>query len=280
MEVIIKSEIMQRVMEKFRNNGKEISFVPTMGFLHDGHLSLMKDAKRKADILVVSIFVNPTQFGPNEDFDKYPRDFESDKEKCESIGVDYLFYPDVKEMYGDNFKTSVFVESLTNNLCGLIRPTHFRGVATIVAKLFNIVKPHYAIFGWKDAQQLLIIRKMVEDLNMDVEVIGAETIREDDGLAMSSRNKYLSPEERIQAVCLKKGLDLAEQMIDKGERESNKIIGAMVSLIETYDKAKIDYVKIVSQNEMKDIDKIENDNTLIAMAVYFSQTRLIDNIRI
>ena len=223
MQVIERIKEMQEVSSKLRQEGKSIGFVPTMGALHEGHLSLVRMARKDNDIVVVSVFVNPTQFGPNEDFEKYPRDFEGDRKKLEKENVDIVFYPHADEMYPPNYKTYVEVEDITTRLCGAFRPGHFRGVTTVVTKLFNIVKPTRAYFGKKDYQQFKVIKRMVEDLNMDIEIIPGEIVREPDGLAMSSRNQYLSPEERKDALALYNSLQLAKELIQKGERDPKKL---------------------------------------------------------
>ena len=220
MEIIKEIEVMNKKAEEWRKNGKIIAFVPTMGYFHEGHLSLFRIARKKGDILVVSIFINPIQFGPTEDFKSYPRDLERDKSLAEKEKVDVLFVPSEKDMYPEGYQTFVEVTKLTNHLCGLSRPGHFKGVTTVVAKLFNIVKPHIAFFGFKDYQQYLVIKRMVKDLNFSIEIVGCPIVREPDGLAMSSRNTYLTPEQRKSALSLFKGLKLAQEMIDKGERLS------------------------------------------------------------
>ena len=271
-------------MQKFslneKVNGKKISFVPTMGYLHEGHLSLMRKAKEYGDILVVSIFVNPTQFGPNEDLNRYPRDFEGDTEKCKSVGVDVIFYPTNENMYDKNFQTYVTVEKVTKNLCGLSRPIHFRGVATVVSKLFNIVLPDYAFFGEKDFQQLVVIKQMVKDLNFPVKVIGCPIVREEDGLAMSSRNAYLNEEERKQALCLYKSILKVKELFNSGERNAEKLIEEAKKVINEHPLAEIDYVKIVDINTMEDIKGEIDKDALYALAVKIGKTRLIDNCKL
>ncbi|MFB3924555.1 MAG: pantoate--beta-alanine ligase [Syntrophales bacterium] len=276
MEIIDSVKVMQSFSEGLRNSGKKIAFVPTMGYLHEGHLSLMKEGRRIGDCLVTSIYVNPTQFGPSEDLDKYPRDFEMDRRLCGNVGVDVIFYPSDREMYPENYQTYVDVEGVTRNLCGLSRPGHFRGVATVCAKLFNIVKPHVSIFGKKDFQQLVTIRRMVLDLNMDIEIVGLATVREADGLAMSSRNTYLKKEERESALSLSRSLKLARQLYNAGERNAGKIIAEVKKLIESYPYTKIDYVQICDTGTMRDVD-IVGDGTVMALAVRVGAARLIDN---
>ncbi len=278
MRIVYEPYEMQEIANKYREWSKTIGFVPTMGYLHKGHLSLVKEAKKNNDVTFVSIFVNPTQFAPNEDLDKYPRDIERDEELLKREGVDFLFYPTVENMYPDGFQTYVSVENLTQVLEGASRPTHFRGVTTVVSKLFNITKPHRAYFGKKDAQQLIVIKKMVENLNFDVEIVGLPIVRESDGLAMSSRNKYLNKKEREEAVCLYKSLQKAKEMIDKGTNDAKTIKQEMRKIIEKYEIPKIDYISINSLSELKELKKIEKDNTLISLAVFVGKTRLIDNL--
>jgi pantoate--beta-alanine ligase len=276
MKVIGSVKEMQKYSESVRNSGKIVSFVPTMGYLHQGHLSLMEEGRRRGDCLVTSIYVNPTQFGPNEDLAKYPRDFERDQELCEKVGVDVIFYPSNEEMYPEYYQTYVTVEEVTNNLCGLSRPGHFRGVATVCAKLFNMVKPHVSIFGKKDFQQLVTIKRMVKDLNMDLEIVGLSTFREPDGLAMSSRNIYLKPEERESALTLSRSLLHAKGLYDRGERDAAIIIGEVRRIIEAKPHTRIDYIQICDTNTMKDVDFIKGES-VIALAVRVGVARLIDN---
>lgn len=276
MLIIERTAQMQAISRQFRSSGKTISFVPTMGFLHDGHLELLKQGRRRADVLILSIFVNPTQFGPAEDYGQYPRDMEGDLKKAESVGTDYVFTPPVGEMYPYGFQTKITIERVPEHLCGLSRPGHFEGVATVVAKLFNIAEPNIALFGEKDFQQLSVIRRMVIDLNMDIEIVGVPTIREADGLAMSSRNKYLSPEERKSALCLKKSIDLTVGMIKGGERDPEKIKGEVRKLIMSYPFTDIDYIAIVDPLTLDDIAVI-SEKALLALAVRVGRTRLIDN---
>lgn len=276
MKIIGSIREMQAFSESARNAGQKISFVPTMGYFHDGHLSLMKDGKRRGDCLAISIYVNPTQFGPSEDFEKYPRDFERDKGLADDVGVDVIFYPEDKEMYPELYQTYVNVENVTENLCGLSRPGHFRGVTTVCAKLFNIVKPHYAIFGNKDFQQLITIKRMVIDLNMDIEIIGMPIVREADGLAMSSRNVYLKMEERQAALSLSHCLKIAKEMYDRGERDVTAILEKVRRYIEGHPYTNIDYIKICDTTTLKDVGRIERESVL-ALAVKINKTRLIDN---
>ncbi|HPG71109.1 MAG TPA: pantoate--beta-alanine ligase [Syntrophales bacterium] len=276
MIVIEQAREMQRYAEALRRKGKRIVFVPTMGFLHRGHLSLMEDGKQRGDCLVTSIYVNPTQFGPAEDLDKYPRDFDTDCRLCRGVGVDAIFFPSNGEMYPEHYQTYVDLGDVTQNLCGLSRPGHFRGVATVCAKLFNLVKPHVAVFGKKDFQQLVVIRRMVADLNMDLEIVGLDTVREPDGLAMSSRNTYLKPEERESALSLSRGLKLAQEMYAAGERDAGVIIAAVSRFIAGHPHAKIDYVKICDTTTMKDAARLDGE-CVMALAVRVGAARLIDN---
>ena len=259
--------------------GKTIGFVPTMGALHTGHRSLIERARKENDAVVVSIFVNPTQFGPNEDFTKYPRTFDSDKKICGDAGTDAIFNPEPATMYDKDARTFVEVGGLADNLCGLSRPGHFRGVATVVTKLFTIVRPDRAYFGQKDAQQLRIIEVMTRDLNLGCQIIGCPIVREADGLAMSSRNRYLSPEERQHALTLNQVLKHVEKRVAAGERDAMKLIGEMAEQIEGVPDAEIDYVAIVDVNTLEDIKTIEGE-ALAALAVKIGATRLIDNTRL
>ena len=276
MNTIRSVSDMQQWASATREAGKKIAFVPTMGFLHEGHVALMRAGKNRGDYLVVSIFVNPTQFGVGEDYEDYPRDLEGDTEKVLSAGGDIIFAPLVKEMYPSAYQTFVAVENVTQNLCGASRPSHFRGVTTVVAKLFNVVKPHVAIFGEKDYQQLVTIRQMTRDLNFDIEIIGMPTIREKDGLAMSSRNKYLKLEERKQALCLFNALNQVEKLFQEGEKNSKKLIDRAVEIIRFQPAATIDYVKVCHPETIEDLERID-DKALIALAVKIGKTRLIDN---
>ncbi len=276
MEVIESIDQMQQKAEAIRSQGKTIALVPTMGYLHEAHLELMRIGKRHADVLIISIFVNPTQFGPSEDYAQYPRDPEGDLQKAKSVGVDIVFMPSAEEMYPPGFQTNVSVRDLTQHLCGLSRPGHFDGVATVVCKLFNITKPHIAIFGQKDYQQLAVITRMVMDLNMDIQIIGASTVREPDGLAMSSRNAYLNEEERKSALCLKKSIDLAEEMARKGETNAKNIKKAIKEFIAGHPFTEIDYVSLCDPVTLEDVEHL-SDRTLLALAVRVGKTRLIDN---
>lgn len=259
-----------------KSQGKIIGFVPTMGYLHEGHLSLVRESLLKADVTVVSIFVNPTQFGPGEDFEKYPRDFDRDSEVLEKEGVDYLFVPEADEMYPERHKTYVNVHDLEEKLCGRSRPGHFRGVCTVVLKLFNIVNPDISFFGQKDAQQAIILKRMVEDLDLDVKIDVLPIVREEDGIAMSSRNAYLNQEERKAAIVLSQSLKKAEEMVEKGERDSGVIINKMKEMISQEPLAKIDYVEVVDMDNLDPVNRIEKE-ALSALAVYVGKARLIDN---
>lgn len=259
-----------------KKEGKSIGFVPTMGYLHEGHASLVKTAKKHTDIVVMSIFVNPIQFGPNEDYADYPRDINRDEEMARGAGVDVIFYPSVEKMYPEGYATYVNVEGLTDNLCGKTRPCHFKGVTTVVAKLFWIVKPDIAYFGQKDAQQAIVIKKMAQDLNMDVEIKVLSTVREKDGLAMSSRNSRLSESERKDAPVLYQSLLKAKELVASGERDAKVIIKTIEGIIRTKPSTRIDYISIADTKNLTDVDVISGQ-ALIALAVFIGKTRLIDN---
>jgi len=270
---------MRQTAERLRVNGKRIGVVPTMGYLHEGHLSLIRIARMKCDVVVTTLFVNPTQFGPNEDFSRYPRSFERDLSLAKSAGTDYLFAPEASQIYPTGYTSYVDVEGITGVLEGKSRPGHFRGVATIVAKLFNLTKPHIAVFGQKDAQQVAVIRRMVRDLNFDLELVVAPIIREADGLAMSSRNTYLSPQQRSEAVVLHKSLRLAERRLKEGERECAKIRDEMRTLITAESSGEIDYISLADNTSLQELEHLKpGQSVLISMAVKFGGTRLIDNI--
>ena len=268
-------EVRNQVKE-WRKEGLSVGLVPTMGYLHEGHKSLIDKAVEENDRIVVSVFVNPIQFGPSEDLASYPRDLERDAALCEQAGANLIFHPADGEMYFDDFCTFVDMDDLTKGLCGKTRPTHFRGVCTVVSKLFHIVAPDRAYFGQKDAQQLAVIRRMVRDLNFDLEIVGCPIVREEDGLAKSSRNTYLSEAERVAAVVLHKGLTEGQTLLRNGEKNAGKIIGKIREVIETEPLAKIDYVELVDWNTLKSIEEI-NGPVLAAVAVYIGKTRLIDN---
>lgn len=277
MQVVRTTGGMREMSAAWRADGRRIGLVPTMGYFHEGHLSLMRAAARECDLIVTSLFVNPTQFGPAEDLAKYPRDFQRDANLAEAEDVDVLFAPEPEEIYPAGYRTNVRVEGWSDRMCGVTRPIHFQGVTTVCCKLFNIVRPHRAYFGWKDAQQLLIVRRMAADLNMGVEVVGLPIVRETDGLAMSSRNVYLEPEDRRQATALKRSLDEAKRLYDAGERETSVIRAAMERLIVNEAPAgRIDYITAVDTNSLEDAERM-GPNTLLALAVFFGKTRLIDN---
>lgn len=275
MKIITIPAEMQQAAQALRLDGKTIGVVPTMGFLHEGHLSLMRLARQRCDVLVASIFVNPTQFGPNEDLDAYPRDFERDEKLCREEGVDVLFYPTPSTMYLDGHSVWVDEASLSGVLCGASRPGHFRGVCTVVSKLLNIVLPDFMVLGEKDAQQLRVLRRMVRDLNFPVEIVPGPTVREADGLAMSSRNKYLSPVERTEAVCLFQGLEKANALFASGERDVDILKKAVREIIATT-SGTIDYVEVLDDESLQVFQTLENP-ALLALAVQFSAARLIDN---
>lgn len=279
MKVIKKILQMQNVADEARCAGRKVGFVPTMGYLHEGHLSLIRQARQLSDLVVVSIFVNPTQFGPHEDYQNYPRDLSRDAELSRQAGCDILFLPSVEEMYPEGYCSYVDVENLTRVLCGASRPGHFRGVATVVTKLFNIVQPHLAVFGQKDAQQAFVIRRMVKDLNQTLEIVVAPTIREPDGLAMSSRNEYLTPQERADARALYQALTWAQEQIDSGQRHIEYLVQGMTNMIQDKKTAEIDYVSIVDTEKLQPLKRLKGE-MLIALAVKFGRARLIDNLLI
>ncbi len=276
MKIIQSPKEMQEHALELKRAGRLIGFVPTMGFLHEGHLSLMRIAREQCDVLVVSIFVNPAQFGPNEDLDAYPRDFERDESLCDGEGVDIVFYPEPANMYADDTSVWVDEESLSNVLCGASRAGHFRGVCTVVAKLFNLVQPDLAVFGEKDAQQLRIIERMVRDLNFPVRIVRGPIVREPDGLAMSSRNKYLSDAQRANALCLKRSLELVREIMDAGEQDVDSLKQAVNRLIAGVPDANIEYIEFVDDASLVPVERIEGC-VLVAIAVKIGTTRLIDN---
>jgi pantoate--beta-alanine ligase len=272
---------MQRLSDSVRVSGKRIGLVPTMGALHEGHLSLIRLARERADFVATSVFVNPTQFGQGEDFDRYPRDLDSDARKAFAAGSDLVFAPAKADMYEHGYSTFVHVGRLPERLEGASRPGHFRGVATVVTKLLNITKPHVAVFGQKDAQQVAVIRKMVRDLNMDVDIIVGPTVREQDGLAMSSRNAYLTPEQRREATVLYRALQYAQLQIAGGAREAARIIDEMQKMIRTESSGVVDYVSIADAETLEEVGGIPPGRPLlISLAVRFGTTRLIDNIHL
>lgn len=275
MKIIDTPDDMQKQARLLIQSGRFIGFVPTMGYLHEGHLSLIRKAREYADTVVVSIFVNPAQFGPNEDFAAYPRDFEHDEKLCREAGADILFYPTAENMYLGDHSLWLSEESLSATLCGAARPGHFRGVCTIVAKLLNIVQPDVMVLGEKDAQQLRVLRRMVRDMNFGVKIVAAPTVREPDGLAMSSRNKYLSPAERNEAVCLFRSLEKAKELFTAGERDAEKIKAAVRGIIAATSGTP-DYIEVVDDETLQPVERMERP-ALLALAVKFSGTRLIDN---
>lgn len=276
MKVVKTIEEVREAVRGWRAEGLSVGLVPTMGFLHEGHKSLIVRAAAENDRVVVSDFVNPTQFGPNEDLESYPRDLNRDAALCEEAGADLIFNPEVDEMYAGDATTFVNMTGPSEDLCGMSRPIHFRGVCTVVSKLFNIVKPDRAYFGQKDAQQLAVIKRMVRDLNFDIEIVGCPIVREADGLAKSSRNTYLSAEERQAALVLSQAVKLGQKMAEDGERSAEKIVDAMKKHIEAEPLAKIDYVKAVDAVSVSPVTEMEPP-VLVAMAVYIGKTRLIDN---
>jgi pantoate--beta-alanine ligase len=279
LRIISSIAEMQRQAETWRRQGKRIGFVPTMGYLHEGHLSLIRIAKKKSDLVVVSVFVNPTQFGPSEDFKRYPRDLAGDKRLAQKAGCDVMFVPRSEDIYPKGYATYVTVEGLSDVLCGRSRPGHFRGVTTVVTKLFNIVRPHWAVFGQKDAQQAVIIRRMTRELNIDTRILVAPIVREKDGLAMSSRNVYLSAVERKQALVLSRALKKAKATVAQGERRAGVIKRELIVMIRKMKDAVIDYAEVVDPEGLEEMAVIK-DRVLIALAVRFGATRLIDNILI
>lgn len=276
MKIVSTVEEVRKQIKEWKMKGQSIGFVPTMGYLHEGHKSLIDCARKENDRVVVSIFVNPMQFGPTEDLADYPRDLEHDAQICESAGADLIFHPEPEEMYDDGFCSFVDMSVLTEGLCGKTRPVHFRGVCTVVTKLFNIVTPDRAYFGQKDGQQLAVIRRMVRDLNMDIQIVGCPIIREEDGLAKSSRNTYLSPEERKAALILSQAVRLGAELA-KTEKDAKKVVLAMKDKIQTEPLARIDYVEAVDALSMQPVKTLEG-GCMLAMAVYIGKTRLIDNV--
>lgn len=276
MRIVKTIEELRSLIQDYKINGEKVGLVPTMGFLHEGHMSLVDQAKTYATKVVMSIFVNPLQFGPNEDFERYPRNLEQDQAMAEARGVDILFTPEVSEMYPQKSKTTVHVSEVTDRLCGASRPGHFDGVGTVVSKLFNMVQPDYAFFGQKDAQQVAVIQQMVNDLNFPVKIVPCPIVRENDGLAMSSRNVYLSEEERGQALILNQALKKAEEEYRAG-KSLTEVRNGMVSLISSQPLAQIDYVEILSYPGLEPVNQWNGKPLLLALAVKFGNTRLIDN---
>lgn len=276
MKLIHDVQEMQQAMLQVKRSGKRIVFVPTMGFLHEGHASLLREGRERGDVLVLSIFVNPTQFGPHEDLDKYPRNLDGDCALAQSCGVDYIFVPTAPAMYPAGFQTTVSLGALTEPLCGASRPGHFNGVAVVVTKLFGIVQPDIALFGKKDFQQLAIIRQMVADLNLAVEIVGMPIVRESDGLALSSRNSYLTSDQRQQALCLYRGIQAAQWLFKGGERSAERILSSVRAEIEAVPEAIVDYLELRNKTTLQAVDQVADD-TLLALAVKIGTTRLIDN---
>lgn len=281
IKILVSVKDMHQYSRQAKQAGKRIGFVPTMGYLHEGHMSLIRKAKELSDIVVVSIFVNPTQFGPNEDFAKYPRDFERDKKLIEDNGGDAIFFPTPKEIYGENFQTYISLDELPKSLEGEFRPTHFKGVTTVVSILFNCVNPDLAVFGQKDAQQAAIVKRMTKDLKYDCEIIEAPIVREQDGLALSSRNIYLSPAERKDALVLSKSLFRADEMVKKGERSADKIVQEIKDIINSVNSSKLDYISIVNAETFKAVKTLEKGiEYYFLIACRIGATRLIDNLKI
>jgi len=278
VKVISSPQQMQKICLGLRAKNKKIAVVPTMGFLHEGHLTLLKKARRKADTLILTLFVNPTQFGPKEDLNRYPQDKKGDLAKARLCGVDYVFMPKPASMYPEGYETYVDVVLATKNLCGASRPGHFKGVTTIVAKLFQITQPSVAFFGLKDFQQFAVIKKMVQDLNMPVQMIGVPTVREKDGLALSSRNVYLNPEERRAALCLSQGIAWLKNEVKKTPKSLKMIRQKLVAEIKQQPLAKIDYLEFVDAVTLQPLATYKKKQTLLAMAVFIGKTRLIDNV--
>lgn len=274
MQVTKTVDETRALVKAWKKEGKTVGLVPTMGYLHEGHASLIKKCREENDKVVVSVFVNPTQFGPNEDLEAYPRDFQRDSALCESLGADLIFHPEPEDMYTDPC-AYVSIDTLFQNLCGKTRPIHFKGVCTVVSKLFHITAPDRAYFGQKDAQQLAIIKKMVQDLNFDIQIVGCPIVREEDGLAKSSRNTYLNAQERKAALCLSQAVKKGQEIIKKG-MDSEAVLKEMRAVIEAEPLAEIDYVSMVDALTMQDVEKVDKD-VLVAMAVYIGKTRLIDN---
>ncbi|MBF0210736.1 MAG: pantoate--beta-alanine ligase [Desulfamplus sp.] len=277
MEIFKKSSDMRAWSDAIHRTGETISFVPTMGYLHEGHLSLMEKGKDLSSTLVVSIFVNPTQFGENEDLGAYPTNIKRDLELIEAKGANAVFLPDKQEIYPENYQTYVTLDHLPSHLCGLSRPVHFRGVATVVTKLFNIVRPDTAIFGAKDFQQLQVIRQLNRDLNFNINIVGAPIVRESDGLAMSSRNAYLKPEERESALSLNRSCLKAQKMVEAGENRADVIKSEIEKFIDSFAHTKIDYISLCDPNTLDEVQKVEKE-ALFALAVHVGRARLIDNI--
>jgi pantoate--beta-alanine ligase len=275
-EIIREPSAMRARVEDLRRDGRRIAVVPTMGALHEGHLTLLREARKRADIVILTIFVNPTQFGPKEDLSRYPRDEAGDIAKAKTCGIDLAFCPEAPAMYPPGAQTFIEVRELQKPLCGASRPGHFAGVATVVTKLFNITKPHLAVFGEKDYQQLAIIRRMVRDLDFGIEIVGVPIVRESDGLALSSRNAYLSPEDRSAALALSKGLAAAEAKFKAGERDAAALVAAARGVLEAEPRVRIDYLELRDADELTEIAKVDK-RAVMAVAAFLGTTRLIDN---
>jgi len=278
MEIVTRSSRMRSICHKLRADGQRIGFVPTMGALHEGHLSLIREARKMVDKVVVSIFVNPVQFGPNEDYLRYPRDLARDADLAATVDADYIFAPAVEDIYPPGFSTYINIEGLSDKLCGKSRPGHFRGVATVVSILLNVVRPHFAFFGQKDAQQTVVIKRMVKDLKTDVEIVVSPTVREADGLAMSSRNAYLTPVERKAAPVIFKALQQVKTLVDQGTNGADDLEAAIRDTIASEPLIKIDYVGIVDSETLESVDEIADRTIIVALAAFIGKTRLIDNI--
>ncbi|MGC4075187.1 MAG: pantoate--beta-alanine ligase [Nibricoccus sp.] len=278
MQKLTSVSEMQRVSEEFRSKGQVIGLVPTMGALHEGHLSLIRQMAELVDVVIVSIFVNPTQFGPSEDFAKYPRELERDLQLCEEAGADVVFAPSVEEMYPKGYSTYVTEEFVAKPLEGSTRPTHFRGVTTVVAKLFNIVRPHQAIFGQKDAQQVAVLMKMVDDLHLGVKIVVAPTLREPEGLAMSSRNRYLGNNQRLEALAIYQALKYAMDMVAKGERRPDRLIAEATHILSQKRRVRVIYIAVVDRRTMEPMREVEPGRSLMCIAAWVDETRLIDNV--
>lgn len=278
MQIITSVTEMQTLAEDLRSKGRILGLVPTMGALHEGHLSLVRVAQERADTVIVSLFVNPTQFAPNEDFSKYPREFESDLAKCREAGVAVVFAPSPEELYPKGYSTYVVEESVAKPLEGVSRPTHFRGVTTVVLKLFNLTRPDFAVFGQKDAQQVAVIRKMVDDLNLTVDVVTAPTLREPDGLAMSSRNRYLTATQRDDALALSRALRRAVEMVAAGERRPERLVAEATHLLSQHRRIRVIYVAVVERDSMEPVREVVPGRDLMAIAAWVDEVRLIDNL--
>lgn len=278
MQVIESINEMQALAISLRSKGQLVGFVPTLGYLHEGHLSLVETAKSRADKVVVSIFINPTQFGANEDYGSYPRDMERDLALCREAGVDVVFVPRMEEMYPSGYSTYVVEETITKVMCGVSRPHHFRGVTTVVAKLFNVVRPDVAVFGQKDAQQAAVIRKMVKDLHFCIDIEVSPTVREKDGLAMSSRNRNLSSIQRNEAAVIPQALETARKMVDSGVQSTDRVIAEVTHILATKRRMRVIYVTIVDRNTMEPMREIVPGRSLLALAVWVDEVRLIDNL--